>query len=255
MPDTRRTLAALGLLPSEIEVYLALLGGARSVRDILRVTRQKRPTVYYALDRLLERGLVSRTGRVGTDWFSAEPADRLRALVQDRERSLKELADDVTAILPALQAKPLARTALPAVSFFEGAEAVKGTIMESLYCRTGRINSVAPRENFFWQVGRAFVVEYIEERARRRIRTRNLWEAPTERLNIKQYYTELSEVRILPSVMRGKFATTTFLYDDKTLYVSSLKNAYALLVRSQEHHDTIQTWFDGLWTSSTPHPA
>ena len=95
-----------------------------------------------------------------------------------------------------------------------------------------------------------FVKLFIEERMRRNIRTKNLWEEPVDKKLVKQYYENLSEIRILPEVMAGKFKTTVFLYDDKTLYISSLRNSFCVLITSQEHHDTMQAWFDGLWLSS-----
>jgi hypothetical protein len=60
-------------------------------------------------------------------------------------------------------------------------------------------------------------------------------------------------VKILPEVMQGNFQTTIFLYDDKTLYVSSKKNSYCILITSKEHTETMQAWFDVLWESSMLH--
>jgi hypothetical protein len=67
-----------------------------------------------------------------------------------------------------------------------------------------------------------------------------------------QYYEGVSEVRILPKIMHGKFHTTIFIYDDKTVYVSSKKQSYCVVITSQEHADTMQAWFEGLWASSKP---
>ena len=67
---------------------------------------------------------------------------------------------------------------------------------------------------------------------------------------MRQYYEDISEVRILPKVMLRKFDTSIFIYDDKTLYVSSRKNGYAVLITSQEHADTTQAMFYGLWSAS-----
>jgi predicted transcriptional regulator len=251
MQDPAAILARIGLADSEIAAYTAMLRGARSARDIMKVTRQKRPTTYYAIARLEERGLVRDTGRSGTRRYEPEPPERLSTIVATQKKELDALAADVAELIPSLAVKEAKKNERPHVAFYEGVEAVKGIIMETLYCRDRHIDSIAPKDNFFWQVAKGFADAYVGERSLRKIRTRNLWEAPINTQLMKKYYVRLSEIRLLPAAVQGKFATTVFLYDDKTLYISSLPNAYALLVTSREHHDTLQAFFDGLWTGST----
>lgn len=246
MQNPRETLARLGLVDSEIKVYLAMLGGARKVAEIMKTTRQKRPTVYYALAKLAERGLLRKTGRADEP-YQPEPAERLRTVAENRVKEAGEIAKEIDGLIPHLGPKS-GRLEKPQVAFYEGVEAVKNVIMETLYCKDRHIDSIAPRDNFFWGIGQSFAASYVAERARRKIKTRNLWEAPIDPKRMReQDYRGLSEIRVLPKVMHGRFSTTVFLFDDKTLYISSLKNAYALLVTSQEHHDAMTAMFDGLW--------
>lgn len=254
MQEPQKILMQLGLAPSEIGVYLAMLSGSASVREVMKTTRQKRPTVYYALARLEERGLVRRTGR-GDERYAAEPPERLATLAERRKKDVDALSKDIAELIPGLVNKAKRKESRPHVSFYEGAEAVMTIIMETLYCRSRHIDSIAPHDNFFWQVGQGFADSYIAERVSRKIRTRNLWEAPIDRRLLKQYYAGLSEIRLMPEVMHGAFGTTTFLFDDKTLSISSLDNSYALLVTSAEHHDTMTALFNGLWSCSKPLPG
>lgn len=249
MQNPNETLARLGLADSEIKAYLAMLGGARKVAEIMKTTRQKRPTVYYALAKLAERGLLRKTGRADEP-YTPEPAERLRAIGETRMKEAQDLTSEIEALIPSLGQEG-GRLEKPQVAFYEGVEAAQNVVMETLYCRSRHIDSIAPTGNFFWSVGPGFAAAYVAERARRRIKTRNLWEAPIDPKRMRpQDYRDLSEIRILPKVMHGRFATTVFLFDDKTLYISSLKNAYALLVTSQEHHDAMTAVFDGLWQAS-----
>ena len=249
--EPKKVLSELGLTDAEIAVYLAMVRGTHSVRDIMKTTRQKRPTVYYAISKLLERGLVRQTGLGPRERWQPEPPERLKTIAAQKIKEMRSLEEAVNALVPGLSAKTEALEKRPHVAFYEGVEAVKNVIMETLYCRERHIDSIAPKENFFWHVGDDFALGYVAERARRRIKTRNLWEAPIDvKRQRKEHYEGLSEIRILPAVMHGKFVTTIFLYDDKTLYISSLKNAYALLVTSQEHHDAMRALFDGLWAGS-----
>jgi len=95
--------------------------------------------------------------------------------------------------------------------------------------------------------------KFVTERNLRKISTRSLWESKIDTKTFTEYYTQPSQIKILPSVMKNKFATTIFLYDDKTLYISSLKNSYCVLITSQEHYNTMSVLFEGLWSTSKPH--
>lgn len=253
LQEPRSVLRRLGLSDAEVVTYLAMAGGACTARDIIVATRQKRPTVYYALASLEKRGLVSRAGHEGEKRFQLEPTQRLASLVQELERETAALARDINALVPVLDTQRSSPDR-PTVSFFEGVDAVKNVVMESLYCKGRHIDSVAPNNNFFWSTPGEFGKIYVEERVRRGIKTRNLWESAGDQKSFDAYYAKLSEVRILPVIMHGAFKTTTFLYDDKVLSVSSAPNNYCVLVTSQEYHDTMQAWFNGLWGASAPYP-
>lgn len=247
-------LTHLGLADSEAVVYMAMVKGSLSARDIMKATGQKRPTVYYALGCLERRGLVAKTGLSGARQFALAPAERLSALARERVKEAETLSREISSAIPLFTPAASAEQR-PSVAFFEGKEAVSRVVMDMLYNKEGRIDVLAPSDNFFWQIGYEFVERFVNERRRRGIRTRSLWEAPIKRAVLKEYYEALSEVRIVPASMRGKFSSSVFLYDDQTLYVSSLKNSYAVLITSKEHHDTMRAWFDGLWGASKPHPG
>lgn len=249
MQEPRKILKNLGLSESEITVYLSLIAGRMSPRDIIKDTGEKRPTVYHALTALERRGLVSKSGKEVGQKITLEPLEKLEHLVEEKKHELDTLTSDIQILKTVLEATAPTNDR-PTVSFFEGVEAVKNAMMDSLYCKSKKICSVVPKENFAWQVGQDFVERYIRSRIERKIETRNLWERRIDPTLYNNYYKGKSDVRVLPEVMHGKFLTTIFLYDDKTLYISSRANSYAVLITSQEHHDTMMAWFEGLWNSS-----
>jgi sugar-specific transcriptional regulator TrmB len=253
MQEPRKHLLDLGLSDSEVTVYLAMVSGARTARDLVKVTRLKRPTVYYALGCLEKRGLTSKNGLSGDKSFTLEPINKLSVIAKEKTLETSKLQKHIEELVPLLTATTTINGEKPTVAFYEGVDAVKNTIMEMLYCKSKKINSIVPKRNFFWQIGQDFVELFVEERRERGIRTKNLWEESVDSKVLKQYYEDLSQVRILPEIMRGKFSTSIFLYDDKTLYVSSKDNSYCLLVTSKEHTDTMQALFDGLWSISVEH--
>ncbi len=253
MNEPRKQLLSLGLSDSEVTIYLAMVSGARVARDLVKVTGLKRPTVYYALGCLEKRGLISKTGMEGDKRFSLESSKRLLTIAEEKVREAEKLKKEMSELVPTFDLVGSSEDRKPTVAFFEGVEAVKNVIRDMLYCKGKKINSVVPDNNFFWQVGREFVQSYVEERIKRGITTRNLWNASIDKKTFEEYYEGHSDVRIVPDIMQGAFKTTVFLYDDKTLFVSSIKNSYCVLITSKEYHDTMQAWFEGLWSASTPH--
>jgi sugar-specific transcriptional regulator TrmB len=230
-----------------------MVAGARNAADIIKTTKMKRPTVYYALNSLEKRGLVSKSGKQADPTFALAPFERLLAIAKEKEDEAATLTEQIGELIPDLSAKPSARIEKPAVSFFEGVDAVKHVVMDIMYAKSKKVNLIVPENTFFWGFGEPFLRKFIEERRQRNITTRNLWEAEIKSKDYKQYYSDLSKVRMLPEIMRKKFKTTIFLFDDKTLYVSSYDNCYAILVASQEHTDTMDALFEGLWADAKPH--
>lgn len=248
-----QNLQKLGLSDSEITVYLRMVAGARSARDLIKTTKIKRPTIYYALNSLEKRGLVSKSGKESDSTFSLAPFERLVAIAKEKEDEAMLLTEKIGELIPSLLSSPSSSIEKPTVSFFEGVDAVKHIVMDVMYTKSHKVDLIVPAKTFFWDFGEDFIRKYIEERKSRKITSRNLWEVEIETENFKQYYSNFSSVRILPEIMKNKFKTTIFLFDDKTLYVSSIQNCYAILVTSQEHNDTLSALFEGLWSTAKPH--
>src|SRR6185436_12670854 len=151
-----------GLSDSETTIYLAMLKGVTRARDLVKATGIKRPTVYYVLSTLEKRGLISKTGLEGEKRFSVEPLTTLERIADEQVRVATELKANIKAILPVLSSTQSEASEKPVISFYEGKDAVKRVIMDMLYAKSKIICSVAPADNFFWQVGKDFVRLFVE---------------------------------------------------------------------------------------------
>lgn len=255
MKNPREILRKIGLSKSEVDLYLAMLAqGALQPSELIRLTGDKRPTVYYALRQLEARGLVHKVPSQGLQRFQADPPEQLLSMLRLRQEELKSMMDEVDGCLPELKKSEPNHEGVPVVSFYQGGQAMKQVVMDTLYCRDRHIDILTPKDNFFWQVGQTFSQKYIDERVSRKITTRNLWEEPLRPEILTRSYKGLSKVRLLPKVMHGTFRSTLFLYDDKVMYISSLKGGTILLVQSKEHQELMQAMFNGLWDSSSDMP-
>ena len=253
MDKNLEILRKLGLSDAETRIYLALTAhGSLSASELAKHARCKRPTAYYALRQLLERGLVHKMGVPGVERFQAEAPESLLRLLELKRQDIAALETDVKGLLPSLVPSAGAREGKPSVVFHEGPQAMQQAIMETLYCRGKHIDTIAPADNFFWQIGQEFSAQYIAERVRRKITTRNLWEKPLEPVSLLRSYAGLSKVRVLPPTMRGHFRTTVFLYDETVMYISSVGSGYVLTVRSKEHAELMRAMYETLWNASEP---
>ncbi len=237
----------IGLSPAEIVVYVALLDGAQSVQEVIKVTDEKRPTVYYSLNSLEKRGLVSKTGKDYGNKFQVEPLDKLLELVQKNIRTQNELLEKTKKLKDYYPENKDTEKTL--VSYFDSLETIKATIFYSLYSKDKIIRTIVPAKNFFHEIGADFVEEYVKEKTKRKIQTIALWEDIPSKSVIDEFYLN-ADIKQLPIDMHNSFDTTIFIYDDKTLYVSPKKEKYAVLIQSQAHSKMMRSMFDNIWGNS-----
>lgn len=251
MIHPKKLISSLGLTNAEADILLLIIGGTGSVSRMMKKTGHKRPTVYYALQRLIQRGIVQGKGKgeyvADLDAIIHSSNERVVATTKEQQ--------ELIAWVEATRAVSMGPGEHPRVTFYEGREAVRRVAMESLYTKSKKLCALSPSSNFFKDMGDEFLTTFLDERASRGIRVRSLWEKEISQTLFRRHYGELSNVRILSPKLQGRFHSILFLYDDKALYISSTKNMYALLVTSQEHNEFMQMLFDGLWESSTPHPT
>jgi hypothetical protein len=116
----------------------------------------------------------------------------------------------------------------------------------SLYGKGKTIRTIVPANNFFHQIGKDFIEEYVNEKIKRGIKTRALWEDIPNKNIIKSYYTG-SEIKQMPVDMHNNFETTIFIYDDKTLYIGPKKENHAILIQSKDHAKMMNALFESVW--------
>lgn len=248
MLDSRSLLTQVGLTEAEIDVYLAMLSGAGTARKVIEATGRSRPTVYYAMSSLERRGLLSKTGLPEEKRYRLEPLKRLKTVLDQQESQIEQARGQLEEFVRQHQPRSQADRK-PQISFYEGVNAVRNVVMESLYSHKRHIDTLVPSDNFFWQLGPEFVEKYVEMRHALRISTRNLWGKSVEQSVIDAYYVN-AEIRMLPDGLGDQFRTTIFMYDDCVLYISSLASGYCLLVKSAEHMEMMQMMYGVMWGRS-----
>ena len=108
----------LGLNEKEARVYLAGLQlGQDTAYNIARKAAMKRATVYFVLDRLIEKGFVSTKQSRKAMYYSVATPDKLIKILERKRQSLEN-------ILPELEDIVAAQKYRPSVEVYEGEEGV-----------------------------------------------------------------------------------------------------------------------------------
>jgi len=252
MKDANALLAELGLTKTEAAVYRAGLRlSPASATELSRKTGIKRPTVYHALETLMRKGLTAKKGAGARLAFTMAAPEALTSLVERQMDRLRERKEAIASLAPLLEKHAVA--APVDVAHYEGVEGVRTVVEEALYCKSRTWEIVAPKDNFFAQFDKAYAKYFLETRTRRGIVARSLWEKGLPRHVLTQQELRLRNPRWLPDSMRGAFRSLIILFDDKVAIISSYDALSAILIRSEEIHDTFTAMFEALWSGAEPY--
>ncbi|MDD5153036.1 MAG: helix-turn-helix domain-containing protein [Candidatus Pacebacteria bacterium] len=117
--NTKKILEKLGLTKHESAIYLALLElGTSNISQISEKTSIHRPLIYKAIPSLLEKKLITKTQKLHSVVYGAEPPNRLEALFDD-------LRIDFFESLPDLEDAYAASEKKPKIRFLEGKNGTK----------------------------------------------------------------------------------------------------------------------------------
>ncbi|NQV89915.1 helix-turn-helix domain-containing protein [Candidatus Uhrbacteria bacterium] len=259
MSNVEEQLNALGLTSTEAKIYLAGLGRSGiGVQELSKETQVKRPTVYHALETLIQKGLVSKKGTGARRIFHMSSPENIGHLLDSQIAGLEEQKKGLEILIPLLIAR-IDETSSETieVSQYEGIEGIKMVVEEALYCKKRHWDIIAPKRNFFSEFDKNYAQYYLSSRRRRGITSRSLWEKTLEDAKhtpgghkVTPETVKERNPRYLPSVMSGKFASVMILFDDKVALISSYKTLTAVLIRSTEIHEFMKTMFEGLWQGS-----
>jgi len=116
----------LDLKPSEAKTFLAVLEiGPASISDIAKRAKVKRPTAYYLIEELIKKGFVLKVPSGKRVFYQAIPPKNILNLLEKKKQNISK-------ILPDLEALFYAKPSQPKVRFFEGKEGLKNIYEEML---------------------------------------------------------------------------------------------------------------------------
>ncbi|MBW2971837.1 hypothetical protein KY359_02260 [Candidatus Woesearchaeota archaeon] len=234
-----KILEDLGLTKSEIKVYLALLElGSSTAGQILKRARTQNSVLHFALNNLIEKGLVTyvKKGKARV-YQSAEP-ETLISYVEDRKKQLKTL-------IPDLKERQAFAKEREEVEIFEG---IRG-VQTSLYML---IEGARPRDKFLFfsadveernEENQKFYTRFDAKRKEMRLDVRGIAPLKLKRLFEKRKHLKMKYVRF-------PIPENTGICKDKMVIISWSRTPRAILIKSEQIVKKQREFFEQVWMNA-----
>ncbi len=245
--DIQTVLESIGLAGNEIKVYLALvdLGSVRA-GEITKRAGINRTNVYDALERLMERGLVSFVISGNTKQFEAAKPDRLLNYLTEQEHTLRIKKEHLTSILPILEKRrKLGKEPLEA-TLYKGRGGLKSVADDVLAAKQPVL--VFGAEGSFVRLFTHYAEHWHRQRGKLNIPLKIIFNEKVRKVKSKANFP-LCEMRFNKSLYDTP--STTWIFGDKVAFIVWSAQPIVTLVRSKEVAHSYRQFFQVLWNSST----
>lgn len=247
-----KILKKAGLGEKEIKIYLAGLKEERVLANFLaKKTGVSRQNTYDILRKLEKKGLVSKTGEKYGTRFTMEPPKNIERLLDKKKRELDKTKKELELAMPELDSMTKSDIFFPKIKFYEGKENMENLFLNSLNCQNKMILAITPSNKLFEALGVDFIKDYVQKRAENNIKTKTIRLRNTKNEKIEYFnkHTEqLREARYAPEKLN--FDSTVFIYDNKSVFISSKKENFGLVIESVEYREMMEELFNSLWEQS-----
>ncbi|QCB45164.1 MarR family winged helix-turn-helix transcriptional regulator [Hydrogenophaga sp. PAMC20947] len=238
-------LARLGIAGNLYKVYRAAIElGDVPVTNVIERTGLPKATVYGALDRLQQEGLIAEWKGKGLRRVQANEPSVLLEHVEARKQMLTEVLPQLRAMYHRAQGKPNIR-------FYEGEAGVKTALWDSLSGDAPNMEAVFSMADLMEVPGLSAIDEYMAERVRRKKSMRVVRSRSRDRAEIWQSSHALHrELRFTPPAMT--LSMTFIIYGSRVALMSSTKECYGMVIESEEYAHMMRAMYEGIWSQSEP---
>lgn len=238
-------LTSLGLSPNEAKIYESLLSSEEiGISEIALKANIHRRNVYDTMNRLIEKGLVSRIFKKDEHKFRAVNPDKLREVIEAHERQL-------ASIMPDMQKRWSSEPAQEAAYIYKGKEGYKNYLRDMI--------NVAEDTYFLGAKGLWYTPwvekQYLEDyRAAMQKKGKKFYTLYDHRVKeeLPQALQNVGgEYKILPKKYRAPGVTDVF--GDFVVTFTSVgignfgEDGTIFVMQNAELAETYRTWFRVIW--------
>ena len=233
----------IGLTDTEIKIYLALLSlGATPAGRIVEQTGVYRKNLYDALNKLVEKGLVSYVIEHKKKFFQAKNPENLEKYLDEKKARIEEQKQEIQTTISEMKALFGQAPAEIESEIYRGTEGIKTILKECLNCKEvlfiGATGDVESRLPYFWP-------HYNKKREKLKCKWRLLlvYESRNRPITKSRYY----EYKILPKILSG--LNVIYIYGDSVANVLWLEKPVAFVIKHKSLSQNYKKYFEYLWKS------
>lgn len=241
------SLQQLGLNEKETAVYLSCLElGESSIVAIRAHTNLARTTVFHALERLEQKGLVEIIETPHRRIYFPHPPKKIVSLLIDQAEKIKLQAESFREHLPELNQLYNVSPFQPKVRLFLGEE-IKQIYEEILASPVDEFMYLGETNKILSILSKRYLSEFVKKKVEKGIWTKSLRVKPEEDpfFDPKQ---GLRRVRYLPESFKAP--ANIYIYHHNVAIITTSKENFALVVTSKENAETMRSWYNELWKIS-----
>ena len=238
-------LRSLKLNEKEVLIFMKCLElGAQPASRIAKMCEMPRNTVRSILDELVEKGIMVKTRRANTQYYSTEKKENIIKMLKYKKLKMEESIDEQIQLLESygdeLSARHWAKSR-PRITFYEGEKGLEKVYEDTLTAKTG-LRSWASLDDLLEAKPKYFDT-YFKRRTKKGIPMRSIHPDTAEGKDLVLRNSE--ELRHAALVPAEKFYWTPEIqiYNNK-VNIASWKEKLGIIIESEEIADAMRVFFD-----------
>jgi len=231
-----KALLSLGLTETESKVYIALLKKGTSLAG--KITKEigiHRRTVYDAIERLVEKGLVSYITEDNKKYFEAVNPERLFDILREKEGLLLNVINEMNSFYKSTKDK---RETL----FFRGKQALKSVFDDQI--KNGKEILMLSKGIDVNEIIKFYFPRFDAARVEKKIHIKILFDEGAKKLS---YIKKIPLAKIKYLKDGNSSLMSTYIYGDNVSLVVWTNEPIAILIRQKEFADGFRNYFNLLW--------
>lgn len=222
----------IGLTNTEAKLYVMLLELGKAQAGILsRKTGIHRRSVYDALERLIKKGLASYIKENDKRYYLPTDPKRVQEIIDEQKNEISD-------IMPALQARFMEQAQKQETLFYKGVEGIKNIFEDQI--RDGKDVYIIGASHQAKELLRFYLPHYTDKRIKKKIKLHALYAGERHSTAVP-----LAEVRYLPATFASLASTS--IYGDKIAIVVWMHEPVGILIKQPEVAKAFKNYFELLW--------
>jgi len=212
-------LSLLNLNKNETAVYSLLLkNGAKTVKELTKLSELTRTNLYNVLTGLEKIGLIEQNKNSAKSVFTPVHPNKLTEIIENKEKSLKLARVNLEATLPSLISDYNLAIGKPGIRFYEGCEAMEQILADQLKAKTEILQYLDPSitDLHYKKENDDFVKKRLKAGLKKKMLVKN---TPANRQRFNQRLSEFTETRYLDAPL-SDFHLSMQIYDNKISYLT-----------------------------------